>query len=301
MTESDENTSIAMEDLVVVGHFDTLAHANEHSLVILAMGEACWIQANHDDDSFTLYAEPLAAPRIANELLDYTSEQVTPATSSAPTRVAFRHPAGWDVIGIWTFCVLMVFFWQIKDPTLVGHAASSSIGLIRNGEWWRPFTALFLHADTQHMVGNLLSGTLFGSLVSRLVGPWRGWALILGCGTIGNAMTSIVTWPEPFVSLGASTAVFAALGILSGLGVAVMWHAGLRLPLAKTTAPLIAGVVLLGLMGGGTPGGNTDVLGHVFGFTAGLISGLLAGRFMKSASNDWLANAPRSNQNTHVG
>ena len=51
----------------------------------------------------------------------------------------------------------------------------------------------------------------------------------------------------------------------------------MRLPWARITAPLFAGIVLLGWLGGGSRGGNTDVLGHVFGFTSGLIAGLLIG------------------------
>jgi membrane associated rhomboid family serine protease len=168
-----------------------------------------------------------------------------------------------------------MFLLQNADPTLVDRAASSSRGLIGDHEWWRPFTALFLHGDFPHLAGNLLSGLFFGTLVARSIGPWLGWALILACGVIGNSLTSALTWPEPFTSIGASTAVFGALGILSGLGFATLLRARHRLPWAKLTAPLVAGIILLGWLGGGAPGGNTDVLGHIFGFASGLGAGLL--------------------------
>ena len=41
--------------------------------------------------------------------------------------------------------------------------------------------------------------------------------------------------------------------------------------------PFLAGLVLLGWLGGGSSGGNTDVLGHVFGFSSGLVAGVAAG------------------------
>jgi membrane associated rhomboid family serine protease len=157
----------------------------------------------------------------------------------------------------------------------VDIAASSSKGLLERHEWWRPFTALFLHADVPHLLGNLLSGMFFGTMVARTIGPWRGWALILACGTAGNLITSLITWPESFVSIGASTAVFGALGILSGSGFIAMLRQRARLPWARIAAPVLAGVVLLGWLGGGREGGNTDVLGHVFGFASGLAAGVM--------------------------
>lgn len=283
MSDTDENTATPWEELVEVGAFPTLAQAHEYGLVILAMGEACWVAQLDGRDDFLLFSEPGAATRIITELSAYDLEQEVPVTRISTEQEHFRYPAGWDVAGIWVFVLLIVFYWQNKAPEFVDHATSSSIGLIQNHEWWRPFTALFLHADTQHLLGNILSGMLFGSFVSRLLGPWRGWALILVCGTLGNTISSALVYPDQFVSLGASTAVFGALGILSGLGFSSLLKSRLRLPLAKTTAPLLAGIVLLGLMGSGTPGGNTDVLGHVFGFTSGLVAGLVTGRFSRSS------------------
>ena len=118
---------------------------------------------------------------------------------------------------------------------------------------------------------------VFATLVAKMIGPLLGWALILGCGTLGNIFTSRLTYPEPFISLGASTAVFAALGILSGLGVAETLRDHARLPWLRISAPFLAGLILLGWLGGGSGGGNSDVLGHVFGFSSGLVAGVAAG------------------------
>ena len=189
----------------------------------------------------------------------------------------FHFAAGWEIFLAWMACLIVVFYLQSQDYSLTDQAASSSIGLIDRHEWWRPFTALFLHADIQHLVGNIVSGAVFGTLVSRSVGPLRGWALILACGTSGNILTSLLTYPTPFISIGASTAVFGALGILTGLGFSTSLRLRSRSSWAKVAAPVLAGIVLLGWLGGGSPGSNTDVLGHVFGFGSGLISGMVVG------------------------
>ena len=44
------------------------------------------------------------------------------------------------------------------------------VGLFRDREWWRAFTALFLHYDTVHLFSNLAFGTLFLLLLSQVAG-----------------------------------------------------------------------------------------------------------------------------------
>ena len=277
MSDPEETPATPWEELVKVGEYPTLEQAQEHGLVILAMREPCWVAAEPPTGEFSLHAEPQAVSEISQELLTYDREQEQPVIVASRHDELFRYPPGWGVYALWLSAVVLTFLRQAEDPLLVGRAASSSTGLIDHGEWWRPFTALFLHADAPHLVGNLLSGLFFGTLVARSIGPWRAWALILLCGTLGNTLTSALTYPESFVSLGASTAVFGALGILTGLGFVSMLRVRIRLPWAKITAPLFAGIILLGWLGGGSHGGNTDVLGHVFGFASGLGAGLLSG------------------------
>jgi membrane associated rhomboid family serine protease len=119
-------------------------------------------------------------------------------------------------------------------------------------------------------------------LASKSIGPFKAWSMILLSGTLGNVITSALTYPEPFTSIGASTAVFGALGILSGIGLVENLREKVSMPWVRVVAPLLAGFVLLGWLGGGTPGSNTDVLGHVFGFLAGVVAGMVCRHFVTS-------------------
>jgi membrane associated rhomboid family serine protease len=267
----------APDDLAEVGRYADPAEAHEHGLVILAMREPYWLMPADQPGRYSLRAESAAAAGINREIEAYEEEKSTDHPPAADGPSPFLHSPAWTLCSLWAAVLLCFFAWQHADPTLIGRAASSSAGLIGQGEFWRPFTALFLHSDAPHLVGNLMSGMIFGTLLSRILGGWRAWGLILACGTIGNAITSIVAWPREFLSIGASTAVFAALGILCGLGFATMLTAGTRLPWAKTTAPVVAGIILLGWLGGGSEQSNTDVLGHVFGFSTGLVAGTACG------------------------
>jgi len=241
------------------------------------MGEACWISQEPNGENYGLHVEATAADRVSGELATYSEEQLSelPARWEMPPPHAVSYSSGWLIYLWWVCGVAAVFYLQNQRPGLIADFATSSKGFIDDHEWWRPFTSLFLHADILHLLGNVLSAAFFAPFVARALGPVRAWAMILACGTLGNLLTAWTHYPEAYLSIGASGAIFAALGILAGVG----FSSSLRDPSQRSwmrmAAPLVAGFILLGWLGGGTEGGNTDVMAHAFGFCSGLVSGLV--------------------------
>jgi rhomboid protease GluP len=140
------------------------------------------------------------------------------------------------------------------------------------GEWWRPVTALTLHVDAAHLFSNVMFGVLFGFLAGRVLGGGVAWLAILIAGALGNTLNSLVQAPD-HLSIGASTAVFSALGIIVAHALRPPLHpntAKLANPLVRWS-PLVGGVSLLAMTGVG--GERTDVLAHITGFLAGLLVG----------------------------
>lgn len=146
--------------------------------------------------------------------------------------------------------------------------------LIRAGEWWRTFTALTLHAGLRHLVGNIVFGAFFGLFAGRLLGPGVAWLAIVLMGASGNALNTLLL-ESTHKSIGASTAVFAALGLLAGF----VWRARLmsqeRWP--YRIGPIVGGFALLMFTGTGDggPDSRTDVGAHLMGFLCGLTGGML--------------------------
>jgi membrane associated rhomboid family serine protease len=132
-------------------------------------------------------------------------------------------------------------------------------------QWWRPMTALTLHLDQAHLLGNLLFGIGFGILAGRIFGPGVAWVSIVGAAALGNYLDMLLS-PSLHRAVGASTAVFAALGLLAGFA----WRRRLTLRerFRYRWAPLFGGVCLLAFLGTGDE--HVDVLGHVLGFLSGL-------------------------------
>jgi membrane associated rhomboid family serine protease len=142
--------------------------------------------------------------------------------------------------------------------------------LVRAGEVWRTVTALTLHSGLGHLAGNVVFGALFGLFAGRILGSGVAWFAIITTGALGNLLNTLVLVPD-HRSIGASTAVFAALGIVAGY----VWRAKLMSQerWVYRNGPVVGGLALL--MYTGTGDENTDIGAHLFGFLCGFGGGVL--------------------------
>ena len=151
--------------------------------------------------------------------------------------------------------------------TTFGANARRIIG----GEWYRCATALLLHADAAHLAGNMAGVALFGGAVCSITGSGVGWLMILTCGILGNLFNAVLH-ETGHLSVGASTAVFGAVGILCALQAvdAARNGRGWR----RVIFIFGAGVSLLAFLG---TSARSDVGAHLFGCAAGVPLGLAYG------------------------
>jgi membrane associated rhomboid family serine protease len=149
------------------------------------------------------------------------------------------------------------------------------VGAVRDGEWWRAWTALTLHSDIAHLASNLGFGAWIGWLASRRIGPGHAYALAVLAAGAANLLEGAYG-PAAHLAIGASTLVFAMLGTL----MAHTWRErlGKRERWARRWGPLVVGVMLLGWTGGQSEDGTTDVVAHVLGFGVGALAGAAAAR-----------------------
>ena len=147
---------------------------------------------------------------------------------------------------------------------------NADAGAIMAGEWWRTITALTLHADGLHLLGNLTIGGGFIVLLCRTLGSGLAWSLLLASGMLGNLLNAWLQSPRHH-SVGASTTVFGAVGLLAAINF-LYNRQHLR---QRWYLPLAAALALLALLG--SEGENTDLGAHLFGFTVGIALGLATG------------------------
>lgn len=146
--------------------------------------------------------------------------------------------------------------------------------LIGMGEYWRLFTAIFLHAGILHLVLNCVGLWIIGRLVEGLYGHFRFIAIYLIAGLSGSALSYVFN--KAAVAAGASGAIFGILGALTAYFLA---HRGLMGDMGRQNLTGLAVVVALNLaVGLIIPG--IDNWAHLGGLAGGFVVGLaLAPRY----------------------
>ncbi|HVO92368.1 MAG TPA: rhomboid family intramembrane serine protease [Terriglobales bacterium] len=181
--------------------------------------------------------------------------------------------AGSVLAGVTLALVLLVFFFvtvQWLPAPAWFERGSADAQLIIQGELWRTVTALTLHADVAHVLSNAVAAAVFFSVLSSMVGAGLGGALVLLAGAGGNLADAFLQG-SPHVAVGASTAVFGAVGMLGSLG--MIRRRRRALSRWRGWLPIAASLALLGMLGSG--GERVDIWAHLLGLVVGAVLGIL--------------------------
>lgn len=241
----------------------------ERALVLTAVDIQGAIRC--EGEHWILGVDPSDALRALAHLHQYKLENVpAPPAPPAPR----QHACAW--VGALLYALVLVGV-ALAISSGLWRADAFELGAldavrVQSGQWWRLWTALTLHVSGEHLFANLGGGIWFGVLAARQLGAGTAWLLIVTGAAVANGLEA--QWaPASYRSVGASTAVFTALGLMA----AHSWQ--IRLPLrqswARRWAPLVAGTVLLGWLG--TAGEGTDIVAHLLGFVVGGLLGATAG------------------------
>ncbi|HEY6927230.1 MAG TPA: rhomboid family intramembrane serine protease [Steroidobacteraceae bacterium] len=272
----------------------------ERALVLTAVGIESAV--TFAGAGFILWVAEKDAPQASHHLRLYETENRPRPPLPPPPRL---YPHAWVGCLLYVLCLMAVAY-AISGGHIRLDAfdtADLHAERVRSGQLWRAWTALTLHLDGAHLAANLGAGVWFGYLAGRQLGVGSAWLLIVTGAALANLFEGL-TGPADHRSVGASTAVFTALGLMS----AYSWRERLRWPLnwARRWGPLVAGIILLGWTGSGggseegTGGGDPpaqsiDLVGHLAGFVVGLLLGAIAAlpwpRRVLDRVPQWLAGA----------
>jgi rhomboid protease GluP len=238
---------------------------NERALVLGAMGIEFLVAEQPDGCHVFVHAGDAA--RAVEEIARYQLEN-PPRARPLPA----GPPAVQGLGAAAAFAAVLTLAW-LTQVTYAGGidwltAGEAVAGRIAGGEWWRACTALLLHADPGHYVANAVFGAFFAYLLGQYAGSGLACLTVLVAGAVGNGVNAWAQLPD-HRSIGASTAVFAALGAVA----AQAWRVDRRTARnwAYRAAPLVVGVGLLAWLGTGDA--QTDVAAHLAGFLAGVVAG----------------------------
>ncbi|MDH4125059.1 MAG: rhomboid family intramembrane serine protease [Gammaproteobacteria bacterium] len=255
------------DDLRVVFQSNHRADCADRALVLAAAQIP--FQSVTDTISCALLVPAEFSARAMHELTQYDNEN-PPLVEQKPPAIVYQNA----IPGLLGYALLICGIAAIVSSAPLAQdwyvAGRVDGALIRAGEWWRTVTALTLHSGLQHLLGNLGFGLFFGLFAGRLLGSGVAWLAIVVAAASGNVLNTLLL-ESTHRAVGASTAVFAALGLIAGY----VWRGKLmrqdRWP--YRVGPIVGGFALLMYTGTGTE--TTDVGAHLMGFLCGLGGGIL--------------------------
>ena len=258
---------------MIVPLFSNLTHVQAEDFGLVLSSAGIFFQIEKDIAGWQIWVYDHDAERAMSHVRRYRIENPgTPAPAPAPVLSGLK-----IADAIWVSLLLLAVYIAVgDDQELFSNIYGASAGDILDGEIYRAVTALFLHADSVHLAGNMAALTFFAAVACSINGNGAGWFLILLSGFSGNLANAFLH-QSGHSAIGASTAVFGAVGMVA----AYQFHQKIILPEERLKAwlPLAGGLALLTLLGTGE--GRTDLMAHLFGFFSGLIFQGLFGIWVK--------------------
>jgi len=192
---------------------------------------------------------------------------------------------GFSRLHFFIILFLTFFHWSVQNSS--DSVDWLGIGMfntekVLSGEWYRSVTALTLHADISHLLGNCFGLFIFVNGVYQYIGGGFAWFLVLLSGALGNYLNGVF-YQVGHNSIGASTAVFGAVGILGAFGIRRYYFE--RKIQTRAFIPVIGALGLFAMLGTDP---RSDVVAHLFGLISGMAVGI---SFMPFLGSKWLKNS----------
>jgi rhomboid protease GluP len=239
----------------------------EWELVLLAQGLSPSVR--RCQDGFVLSVPGEQAERARASLLVYESENSAKLEEGSEPVGSSSLLGGSAIAGILILVFFSVTLIWMPDVEWFERGSADAHHML-HGELWRAVTALTLHADVVHAVSNAVAAALFLSAVASMLGTGLACILVLLAGAGGN-LANAFFHGSPHVSLGASTSVFCAVGVLGALGMARRRRSASSR--RRAWLPIAAALALLAMLGTGAQ--RVDVWAHLFGLLVGGFLGIL--------------------------
>lgn len=238
--------------------------AMDWSLVLLSQGIEPVIEYAEDTGAWGLHISENDYERAQEAIRLYQLEN-----RRWPWRRELFQPGLLFDWGSLAWAALLALFYWIDSRADLQASGIMDCAAANSGQWWRMFTAVWLHADLAHLAGNAVIGFVLLGLAMARFGTGAGLLAAYLAGAGGNAVVWLLS-PPSHLSLGASGMVMGALGLLAIQSLALLARST---PDWKHRMAGVLGGVMLFVLLGLAPG--TDVLAHASGFVSGMLLGVL--------------------------
>jgi rhomboid protease GluP len=172
-------------------------------------------------------------------------------------------------IGIWLLMSLTGMFMGWGQNTQLLYFGAKVNELIAQGEYWRLFSAMFLHIGLLHLFFNSYALYLYGPAVEKLFGKLKFILVYIISGLMGSLLSYLFS-PNP--AAGASGAIFGLMGSL------LYFRREKRSLFQRVFGPGLVMIIGINLMYGFVQRG-IDNWGHIGGLLGGFLTGNALGLY----------------------
>ena len=182
---------------------------------------------------------------------------------------------------IMAICIILFILMELSggstnSQTLLKYGANLDV-LVKNGEYYRLFTCIFLHIGIMHLLCNMYSLYIIGREVENLFGKIKYIIIFILSGIFGSIMSLAFT--HNTISAGASGAIFGLLGALLYFGMHYRTYLGEAIK--RSIIPIIVVNLIIGFFAEGI-----DLAAHIGGLVGGILLAMMVGVPYKSKAKD---------------
>lgn len=182
---------------------------------------------------------------------------------------------------IMAICIILFILMELSGGStnsqiLLKYGANLDI-LVKNGEYYRLFTCIFLHIGIMHLICNMYSLYVIGREVESLFGKVKYIIIFILSGIFGSIMS--IAFTHNTISAGASGAIFGLLGALLYFGINYRTYLGEAIK--RTIIPIIVVNLIIGFFAEGI-----DLAAHIGGLVGGVLVSMMVGIPDKSKTRD---------------
>ncbi|TYS84970.1 rhomboid family intramembrane serine protease [Rossellomorea aquimaris] len=141
---------------------------------------------------------------------------------------------------------------------------------IKEGEWWRLVTPIFVHLGFAHLLFNSFSLVLFGPPLEKLLGKAKFIGLYLASGVFANIITYVIK-PLTYSHVGASGAIFGLFGFY--IAMILLKNHFITRESRQIIIPIVVIGVIMTFMQSGI-----NITAHIFGLIGGFVIGWISGK-----------------------
>ncbi|MDO5291189.1 MAG: rhomboid family intramembrane serine protease [bacterium] len=201
----------------------------------------------------------------------YTNHRHTKATLKVRAKQMYnKYPV--VTIGLVAVNVIVFLLCALTGSTedtmhLYNWGASAYDAVVYEHEYYRLFTAMFLHAGPEHLINNMFVLIIIGERLEKILGKTR-YAFVYIVTGLAASVGSIIYYQmlgENVVGVGASGAIF---GVIGGIFYMVIRYRGRETGI--TTGRMIL-FLMLSLYSGVSNASQVDNTAHVVGCISGIV------------------------------